>query len=178
RVTEDGDVFAEPEGFLLHETHRRARRVGAFDRLPQRENAEPERERIGAHGRANGITIRGSTSRDCGRYSMRSARVLLVPLMMLTLVVTACGGTAPAATGTPGASAAAATQTPKPSPIKIKSSYGNVTPSNLAPFLAKELGIFEKYNLDVTLDLIDGGVASSAARVGQHAGRQLRRHGG
>ena len=96
---------------------------------------------------------------------MRSARVLLVPLMMLTLVVTACGGTAPAATGTPGASAAAATQTPKPSPIKIKSSYGNVTPSNLAPFLAKELGIFEKYNLDVTLDLIDGGVASSAALV-------------
>src|SRR5881296_874616 len=96
---------------------------------------------------------------------MRSARVLLVPLMMLTLVVTACGGTAPTATGTPGASAAAATQTPKPSPIKIKSSYGNVTPSNLAPFLAKELGIFEKYNLDVTLDLIDGGVASSAALV-------------
>src|SRR5437867_3585822 len=66
RITEDSHVFAEPEGFLLYETDRRARRVGAFDRLPERENAEPERERIGAHGRANGITIRGSTSRDCG----------------------------------------------------------------------------------------------------------------
>jgi ABC-type nitrate/sulfonate/bicarbonate transport system substrate-binding protein len=31
--------------------------------------------------------------------------------------------------------------------------------------MAKELGIFEKYNLDVTIDLIDGGVASSAALI-------------
>ena len=96
---------------------------------------------------------------------MRSARVVLVPSIVLTLVMAACGGTSPAATSAPGTSGAAATQTPKPSPVSVKSSYGNVTPSNLAPFLAKELGIFEKYNLNVTLDLIDGGVASSAALV-------------
>jgi ABC-type nitrate/sulfonate/bicarbonate transport system substrate-binding protein len=49
--------------------------------------------------------------------------------------------------------------------VKIKSSYGNVTPANLAPFMAKELGLFEKYNLDVTIDLIDGGAPSAAALV-------------
>jgi len=92
---------------------------------------------------------------------MRIARALAL-VMTVGLVATACGGTAaPSSAST----AAAATPSPKPSPIKIKSSYGNVTPSNLAPFMAKELGIFDKYNLDVTLDLIDGGVASSAALV-------------
>jgi ABC-type nitrate/sulfonate/bicarbonate transport system substrate-binding protein len=60
--------------------------------------------------------------------------------------------------------AASAAPTPAP-PVKIRSSYGNVTPSNLAPFMAKELGIFEKYGLDVTLDLIDGGGPSAAALV-------------
>ncbi len=90
---------------------------------------------------------------------MRIARVL-VPLVTMAVVAAACGGTP-----TSAPTAAAATPTPKPSPVKIKSSYGNVTPSNLAPFMAKELAIFEKYNLDVTLDLIDGGVASSAALV-------------
>ncbi len=93
---------------------------------------------------------------------MRIARVL-VPLVTMAVVAAACGGGTSTPTSAP--TAAAATPTPKPSPIKIKSSYGNVTPSNLAPFMAKELGIFEKYNLDVTLDLIDGGVASSAALV-------------
>jgi len=91
---------------------------------------------------------------------MRIARALVL-VMTVALVATACGGTA-APTSAP-ATAAAGSPTPKPPPTKIRSSYGNVTPSNLAPFMAKELGIFEKYNLDVTLDLIDGGVASSAA---------------
>jgi len=94
---------------------------------------------------------------------MRSARFLGI-LLILALVASACGGSTSTASPSP-AGASAATATPKPSPIKIRSSYGNVTPSNLAPFMAKELGLFEKYNLDVTLDLIDGGVASSAALV-------------
>jgi NitT/TauT family transport system substrate-binding protein len=98
---------------------------------------------------------------------MRSARVLVL-FMTGALIAGACGGGGAAPTTAPATSAVAAattTATPKPPPVKIKSSYGNVTPSNLAPFLAKELGVFEKYNLDVTLDLIDGGVASSAALV-------------
>src|SRR4051794_31882251 len=97
---------------------------------------------------------------------MRSARVLVL-FVTAILIAGACGGTAPVGTdpSATGSAAAAATTTPKPSPVTIRSSYGNVTPSNLAPFLAKELGLFEKYNLDVTLDLIDGGVASSAALV-------------
>jgi NitT/TauT family transport system substrate-binding protein len=97
---------------------------------------------------------------------MRLARALVL-LMTASLVATACGGgTATAPTAAPATSAAAAaTPTPKPSPISIKSSYGNVTPANLAPFMAKELGLFEKYNLNVDLQLIDGGAPSAAALV-------------
>src|SRR5262245_24220119 len=94
---------------------------------------------------------------------MRSAHVLVLA-MTTTLVVAACGGAA-APSAAPATSAAAATATPKPPPISIKSSYGNVTPSNLAPFMAKELGLFEKYGLNVDLSLISGGNASSAALV-------------
>ena len=95
---------------------------------------------------------------------MRFARVLVL-LMTTAVIATACGGTATpsAAPATAAGSAAAATTTPKPPATKIVSSYGNVTPSNLAPFMAKELGLFEKHNLDVDLTLISGGNASSAA---------------
>ncbi len=96
---------------------------------------------------------------------MRSHRAL-VPALALVLVATSCGGNAGAAPSTaPSSGAAAATSTAKPAPTKIKSSYGNVTPANLAPFMAKELGLFEKHNLDVDLQLIDGGTASAAALV-------------
>src|SRR5437899_6640164 len=92
---------------------------------------------------------------------MRIARGVVI-LLTVTLLSSACGGGAAAPSGAP-TSAAAATASPKPSPVKIVSSYGNVTPSNLAPFMAKELGLFEKYNLNVDLSLISGGNASSAA---------------
>ena len=94
---------------------------------------------------------------------MRSHRVLVLAMSSL-FVVAACGGSANQNAG-PTTSGAAATTTPKPSPISIKSSYGNVTPANLAPFMAKELGLFEKHGLDVDLQLIDGGTASAAALV-------------
>src|SRR5919198_6250595 len=87
-------------------------------------------------------------------------RQLLVPLAGLAIVVAACGGGAAPSTSSP---AAAGTATTKPAPTKIKSSYGNVTPANLAPFMAKELGLFEKHGLDVDLQLIDGGAQSAAA---------------
>jgi len=95
---------------------------------------------------------------------MRFARVLVLS-MTVALVATACGGGAATQSAAPTATAAPASATPKPAPVKIKSSYGNVTPANLAPFMAKELGLFEKYNLDVTIDLIDGGAPSAAALV-------------
>ncbi len=96
---------------------------------------------------------------------MRSARVLV--LVLTVSLVAACGGAATpsAAPATSAAAVATATATPKPSPVSIKSSYGNVTPSNLAPFMAKELGLFEKYGLNVDLTLISGGNASSAALI-------------
>src|SRR5437762_7780959 len=95
---------------------------------------------------------------------MRLARGLVF-VMTAAILATACGGGTASPSGVAATSAAAATTTPKPSPISIKSSYGNVTPSNLAPFMAKELGIFEKYNLNVDLTLISGGNASSAALI-------------
>ncbi len=94
---------------------------------------------------------------------MRFARVLVLGLIAV-LVAGACGGGTPAATSAPTAAASAA-PTATPAPIKITSSYGNVTPANLAPFMAKELGLFEKRGLIVDLNLIDGGNPSAAALV-------------
>jgi NitT/TauT family transport system substrate-binding protein len=89
---------------------------------------------------------------------------IVLSAVLLSLIVGACGGTtaapSPAATG-PSASG----PTPSPAPIKIKASYGNVSPANLAPFFAKEMGIFAKHGLDVDLSLIDGGSPSAAALI-------------
>jgi len=93
---------------------------------------------------------------------MRRFSRALVPIAVLSLIFTACGAaTAPGPSASPGASGA----TPAPELIKIKSSYGNVTPANLAPFFAKEMGIFAKHGLDVDLVLIDGGAPSAAALI-------------
>ncbi len=93
---------------------------------------------------------------------MRSHRVLVLAMSAL-FVVSACGGATGA--GSPTSSAAAATATATESPISIVSSYGNVTPANLAPFMAQELGLFEKHGLKVDIRLIDGGTPSAAALV-------------
>ena len=85
----------------------------------------------------------------------------LVTALAIGLVASACGGTAPSATATSAPSAAAATPTPQP--VKVKASYGNITPSNLAPLVALDAGIFKKNGLDVDLTLIEGGARSMAA---------------
>ena len=95
---------------------------------------------------------------------MRSLSRALVPITVLTLVLAACGA-GPTSRPEPSAAPGAATAAPAPEPIKIKASYGNVTPANLAPFMAKELGLFAKRGLDVDLVLIDGGAPSAAALI-------------
>jgi NitT/TauT family transport system substrate-binding protein len=89
-----------------------------------------------------------------------------VPLA-IALIVIGCGG-APAAVSSPTvAPTTAATSAPtQAAPIKVRAAYQNITPANLAPFFAKDQGIFLKHGLDVDLPLIDGGAKAMAALVG------------
>ena len=95
---------------------------------------------------------------------MGTGRALAVGAIAISMaIVIACGGNAGVA---PTSSAAVTTATPTPAPVKIRAAYGNVTPANLAPFYAKEKGIFLQNGLDVDLSLIDGGGKSMAALLG------------
>jgi NitT/TauT family transport system substrate-binding protein len=98
---------------------------------------------------------------------MGAGRALKVGAIAISMaLVVGCGGSAPGAATSPSASVAVATATPTPAPIKVRAAYGNVTPANLAPFYAKEKGIFLQNGLDVDLSLIDGGAKSMAALLG------------
>src|SRR5256884_1604757 len=92
---------------------------------------------------------------------MRRLSRALVPIALVAIVIAACGSGTTATPSQPVASGASAA----PEPIKIKASYGNISPANLAPFFAKEMGIFSKHGLDVDLSLIDGGSPSAAALI-------------
>ncbi|GAC1698124.1 MAG: ABC transporter substrate-binding protein [Candidatus Limnocylindrales bacterium] len=85
-------------------------------------------------------------------------------------VVVGCGGGAgtPAAVSSPTSAAVktSAAPTATPAALKVRASYGNVTPANLAPFFAKDQGMFLKHGLDVDLSLIGGGSKSMAALLG------------
>jgi len=81
------------------------------------------------------------------------------------LIVAACGGganTAVSPTTAPSGSAAPTS----PAVAKVRASYGNITPTNLPAFFAKETGIFQANFLDVDLQLIEGGSKSMAALLG------------
>jgi NitT/TauT family transport system substrate-binding protein len=93
---------------------------------------------------------------------MRTVSRALIPVALLGVVLAAAcgGGNSPSPTPTTYGGA-----NPSPDLIKIKASYGNVSPANLAPFLAKEMGIFARHGLDVDLVLIDGGSPSAAALI-------------
>jgi len=96
---------------------------------------------------------------------MRSGQGLrILATAISTVIVIGCGGGAGTSAASP--SAAAKTATPTPAPIKVRAAYGNVTPANLAPFYAKEKGIFLQNGLDVDLSLIDGGGKAMAALLG------------
>ena len=94
----------------------------------------------------------------------RAVKVGAIAISMVIIV--GCGGSAPGAATSPSASPAVTTATPTPAPIKVRAAYGNVTPANLAPFYAKEKGVFLQNGLDVDLSLIDGGGKSMAALLG------------
>ena len=98
---------------------------------------------------------------------MRSGFALRISAIAVSMaVVVGCGGGAgtPAAATSP--SAGPAKTSAAPAPIKVRAAYGNVTPANLAPFYAKEKGIFLQNGLDVDLTLIDGGGKAMAALLG------------
>ncbi len=101
----------------------------------------------------------------------------LSALFVLALAASACGGTAttPAATTAPAAAPVAApaaapvaTATPAPAPVKLRASYGNISPANLAPFLAQEAGYFKQNGLEVDLQLVEGGGKSMAALLSKN----------
>src|SRR2546423_2087798 len=103
-------------------------------------------------------------TRRLGRWHMRSVLALRISAIAICMAIVAgCGGGTPSAATSPTGSAAA---TPTPAPVKVRAAYGNVTPANLAPFYAKEKGIFLENGLDVDLSLIDGGGKSMAALLG------------
>lgn len=87
-------------------------------------------------------------------------------IAIVTALVVGCGGGAGTPTAVSSPTGAAKTSTPTPAPVKVRAAYGNVTPANLAPFYAKEKGIFLQNGLDVDLSLIDGGGKSMAALLG------------
>jgi len=98
---------------------------------------------------------------------MRSDQGLrFLAIAISTVIVVGCGGGAGTPTAVSSPSAAPKTATPTPAPIKVRAAYGNVTPANLAPFYAKEKGIFLQNGLDVDLSLIDGGGKAMAALLG------------
>src|SRR6266404_6315272 len=99
---------------------------------------------------------------------MGAGRALKVGAIAISMAIVAgCGGnTGTGAATSPTASAAVATATPTPAPVKVRAAYGNVTPANLAPFYAKEKGLFLANGLDVDLSLIDGGGKAMAALLG------------
>src|SRR5213593_52896 len=114
-------------------------------------------------GRSNGITFgrrRPGASAARRWREMRTLSRAFVPIALVSLIFAACGAATTAPSPSPSSGATLA-----PELIKIKSSYGNVTPANLAPFYAKEMGIFAKHGLDVDLVLIDGGAPSAAALI-------------
>jgi NitT/TauT family transport system substrate-binding protein len=99
---------------------------------------------------------------------MRSAiGIRALAIAVSTVLIIGCGGGAggPSSVASPSPSVAASA-TPTPQPVKIRAAYGNVTPANLAPFYAKEKGIFLQNGLDVDLSLIDGGGKAMAALLG------------
>src|SRR4051812_11817518 len=93
---------------------------------------------------------------------MGAGRAVKAGAIAICLAVVACGGSSGNPAGVTGPTAT----TPTPAPIKVRAAYGNVTPANLAPFYAKEKGIFLQNGLDVDLSLIDGGAKSMAALLG------------
>src|SRR5438552_1425726 len=98
-----------------------------------------------------------------GRWHLRSGFALRASAIAISMaVVVGCGGSS---SGSPTPTVAASA-TATPAPIKVRAAYSNVTPANLAPFYAKEKGIFLANGLDVDLSLIDGGGRALAALIG------------
>jgi NitT/TauT family transport system substrate-binding protein len=77
-------------------------------------------------------------------------------LVLLSLILSACGG---AAAGQPASSA--------PPTAHLTFSYSNVVPDNLPLWIAKDAGIFDRHRLDVDLQLITSVQGMPALLSGQ-----------
>src|SRR5437879_6704168 len=86
----------------------------------------------------------------------------LALLVTISVLATACGGSVPSTTTPSAAGSGAASATPAPV-VKVRASYGNISPANFAPFAAQEGGYFKQNGLDVDLQLIESGSKSMAA---------------
>lgn len=94
---------------------------------------------------------------------------LAVFAAITAMLVSACGGTTPAASSTPTASqaaatsSAAATATKRPCCTKVVAAYSNITADNWVMWYAFENGIFKENGLEVEMKSISGGAQTSAA---------------
>jgi NitT/TauT family transport system substrate-binding protein len=110
-------------------------------------------------------------------------RKLAVLAATLTILVAACGGTAPAATPAP---TTVSTIVPSSTPAdvamacckKIIAAYSNVSADDWVMWYAFEKGIFKERGLDVDMQAINGGAQTSAAllanqiHIGQFGGAE------
>lgn len=71
---------------------------------------------------------------------------------------------APAATSAPAATAVPPTATSAPR-VKLNVAFSSLNPDPLTFWVAKDAGLFDKNNLDVTLTFIDGGTKTTAALI-------------
>ncbi len=101
------------------------------------------------------------------------AKLTIICVIMFVIVIAACAPTpTPAPTAAPptaapaATSAPAATAAPTAAPrVKLNVAYSTLNPDPLAIWVAKDAGIFDKNNLDVTVVFVDGGTKTAQALI-------------
>jgi NitT/TauT family transport system substrate-binding protein len=97
--------------------------------------------------------------------SSRSGRASALPfLLVLGLLLAACGGNQQAPNSTGGADAAAAGAA---GATPFVMSYSNLTPDQWALWIAQDLGIFSRHGLDVDLRLVESSTGVAALIAGE-----------
>ena len=100
---------------------------------------------------------------------MKRIAATLLTLVLGMQLLAGCGGSkpaapAPAATPTPAPAAPAPAPAPKEK-VKMTVLYGATSTAYAALWVAKDKGFFDKHNLDVTLNYVDGDPRAAQAMV-------------